>query len=79
MRNENWENGALKLIHIKGHIFMRIGKIASDAEYWIDEKLENLPTFRISIVRQIENLLIFEFGKSQKFPISKISKIPIID
>ena len=42
---------------------MRIGKIASDAEYRMDEQFENLPLFGISIVRQIENSLIFLFEK----------------
>ena len=77
--NENWEKRALKLIHIKGHIIMRIGEIASGAEYEMDEEFQNMRIFRISIVLQIENLLIFEFRKFQKCPIWKIpkrSKIP---
>ena len=36
---------------------MRIGKIASDAKFQMDEQLQNLPILRISIVFQIEKIL----------------------
>ena len=43
---------------------MRIGEIASGAEYWMDEQFQNLLVFWILIVFQIlkilENLLIFQ-------------------
>ena len=61
---------------------MRIGKIASCVEYWIDEKSKNLSIFGISIVFQnkenSENLWIFKtvkFYKFHKFPNWKIPKI----
>ena len=58
---------------------MRIGKIASSAEYRIDEQSQNLLIFGILIVFWIEknsgNLLILQFGNFQKFPIYKITKI----
>ena len=58
---------------------MRIGKIASSAEYRMDEQSQNLLIFGISIVFWIEknsgNLLILQFGNFQKFPIYKITKI----
>ena len=38
---------------------MRIGKIAGDSEYWIDEQFENLPIFGNSIVFQIEKFWQF--------------------
>ena len=41
----------------------------------MDEQFKNLLTFGISIVLEIENLLIFEFSKFQKFSIQKIQKI----
>ena len=53
---------------------MRIGKIASSAEYRMDEQSQNLLIFGILIVFLIEknsgNLSILQFGK---FQISKIS------
>ena len=36
---------------------MRIGRIASSAEYRMDKKFQNLLIFRISIVFQIEKIL----------------------
>ena len=36
---------------------MRIGKIASDAEYWIEKRFQNLLNFWISVVFQIEKIL----------------------
>ena len=36
---------------------MRIGKIASIAEYRMDKQFQNLLIFRISIVLQIEKIL----------------------
>ena len=68
---------------------MRIGKIASCVEYQIDEHFQNFLSFVILIVFQIsiilknfqcfkflnsENLLILQFVKFQKLPISKIPK-----
>ena len=42
IKNENWEE-----IHLYQRANMRICKIASDAEYRIDEPFQNLPIFRI--------------------------------
>ena len=36
---------------------MRIGKIASGADYRMNEELKNLPIFGISIIFQIEKIL----------------------
>ena len=36
---------------------MKIGKIASSAEYRMDKKFQNLIIFRISMVFQIEQIL----------------------
>ena len=36
---------------------MRIGEIASSAEYRMDKQFQNLLTFEISIVFQIEKIL----------------------
>ena len=50
---------------------MRIGKIASVVEYRIDGQLQNLPilelNFGFSNSKNSGNLLIFQFGKFQKF------------
>ena len=46
---------------------MRIGKIASSAEYRMDKQFQNLLIFK--------NLLIFQFRKFLKFLISKVPKI----
>ena len=58
---------------------MRIGKIASSAEYRMDEQSQNLLIFKILIVFWIEknsgNLLILQFWNFQKIPIYKITKI----
>ena len=58
---------------------MRIGKIASSAEYRMDEQSQNLLIFGISLVFWIEkksgNLLVLQFKNFQKFPIYKITKI----
>ena len=58
---------------------MRGGKIASSAEYRMDERSQNLLIFGIFIVFWIEknsgNLSILQFGNLQKFPIYKITKI----
>ena len=58
---------------------MRIGKIASSAEYRIDEQSQNLLIFGILIVFWIEknsgNLLILQFRNFQKFLIYKITNI----
>ena len=45
---------------------MRIGKIASGAEYWMDEKFQNLLVFGSLIffrIKNSENLLIYQFGE----------------
>ena len=47
---------------------MRIGKIASGAEYRTNEQFQNSIIFRILIVfrnKNSKNLLIFQFGKFQ--------------
>ena len=58
---------------------MRIGKIASNAEYRMDQQSQNLLIFGILIVFWIEkncgNLFILQFENFQKFPIYKITKI----
>ena len=36
---------------------MRVGKIASSAEYWMDKQFQNLLIFGISIIFQIEQFL----------------------
>ena len=38
---------------------MRIGEIASGAEYWMDERLQKLIIFKIFQVFQIEKILKF--------------------
>ena len=56
---------------------MIIWKIASRAEYRIDEQFQNLSIFGISIVFQMEKFeifLIFESEKFKKSPIWKITK-----
>ena len=59
---------------------MRIGKIASSAEYQMDKKFQNFIIFGISIVFQnrknSENLLIFQVVKFWKFVNFLIYKIP---
>ena len=69
-----------KILYQKAN--MTIGKIASGAEYRIDEKFQNLAILGISIVFQIEKFeifSIFEFEKFKKFPIYKILKLSTID
>ena len=53
---------------------MRIGKIASGAEYRMDEQFQNSLIFRLLIVFQIKKKSKnFEFRKFPKFLIWKIS------
>ena len=61
---------------------MRIGKIASSAEYRLDKQFQNLliflnfdsfPNWKNSV-----NLLIFQFREFQKCIIKKISQFPKI-
>ena len=44
-------------IHLYQRVNMRIGKIASSAEYWMDKEFKNFLIFWISIVFQIEKIL----------------------
>ena len=48
---------------------MRTGKIASVAEYRIDEQLKNFLIFGIFQLWNSGNLSILQFGKFQKFPV----------
>ena len=63
---------------------MRIGKIASGAEYRIGEEFQNLPTFGFSIVFQIERILfcfvlsIFAILKFQKIGRSTFYQFKIL-
>ena len=57
---------------------MKIGNITSGAEYWMDEKFQNLSIFEIFILFQIknsENMLIFQAVKFWKFVPVSIRKI----
>ena len=57
---------------------MRMGKIASSAEYRMDKQFQNLLIFGISIVFQIEKILkflkIFELLNSGNFLIFQLRK-----
>ena len=53
---------------------MRIGIIASDAEYRLNEPFQNLFIFGILIVFQIRKFK--KFWKLKKFPVWKISQYP---
>ena len=58
---------------------MRIGKIASSAEYQMDKRFQNLFFFfnfdNYQNLKKSGNLLIFQFRKFLKFSIHKIPKI----
>ena len=58
---------------------LRFGRIASSAEYRIDEKFQNWQFleshFDFSNWKNSTNLLIFQFGQFLKFAIGKIPKI----
>ena len=58
---------------------MRIGKIASSAEYRIDEQFQKCqflePNFDFLNLKKSQNFLIFQFGQFQKLQIWKIRKI----
>ena len=58
---------------------MKIGKIASSAEYRMDKQLQNCqflqPNFGLPHWKSSRNLLNFQFGQFQKFLMRQVSKI----
>ena len=54
---------------------MKVSKIASNAEYRINEQFQNMPNFGFPHWKKSRNLLIFQFRQFQKFAIRKIKKI----
>ena len=75
--NENWENKISKLIYFKRQVWDSVKLRLVRRSNWQTIKrfadLSNFDKFRNW--QNSENMLIFQFGKSKKFPIWKIPKI----